>query len=250
MTIETGGKTVFGASVGILMLETRFPRVVGDMGNALTWPFPVQYRVVRGATPDLVVRNDATALTELFISAAKDLVASGADGITTNCGFLALIQAQLSSAVGVPVAASSLMQVPWIQSMLPPGKRVGILTISKDTLTPAHLTAAAIDPDTPIGGTDPNSEFSSGILDDRAELDFDQCAQDNLNAATQLMQNHENIGAIVLECTNMVPYASMIRKATGVPVYSIYSFVTWFHAGLMPRRFSMQLDDPMHSSAE
>jgi len=242
VTTQFGGKTVYGANVGILMLETQFPRIVGDMGNALTWPFPVQYRVVRGATPDLVVRNDPNELAYLFIAAARDLVASGVDGITTNCGFLALIQDQLSAAIGVPVATSSLMQVPWIQAMLPPGKRVGILTISKSTLTDAHLTAANIALDTPIGGTDIDSEFSSGILDDRASLDFTQCEKDNLIAAEKLMQQHQDIGAIVLECTNMVPYAAAIRKLTGVPVYSIYSFVSWFQAGLVPRRFPMELD--------
>ena len=57
VVIETGGKTVYGATLGILMLETQFPRIPGDIGNALTWPFPVQYRIVRGATPDNVVRG-------------------------------------------------------------------------------------------------------------------------------------------------------------------------------------------------
>lgn len=245
MAIEHGGKTVFGASVGILMLETQFPRVIGDMGNALTWPFPVQYRVVRGATPDLVVRKDATKLTNLFINEAKELVANGADGITTNCGFLALIQKELAQEIGVPVAASSLMQVPWIQALLPPDKRVGVLTISKETLTDKHLDAMNIPHDTPIGGTAPDSEFASGILDDRVQLDFAQCKKDNLSAAKHLMENNNDIGAIVLECTNMVPYAAEIRKLTGVPVYSIYTFVSWFQAGLMPQRFSMQLDDPI-----
>jgi len=244
MTIEHGGKTVYGASVGILMLETQFPRVIGDMGNAQTWPFPVQYRVVRGASPELVVRNDATSVVDLFIAAAKDLVANGVDGITTNCGFLALIQKQLSEAISVPVASSSLMQVPLIQAMLPAGKRVAVLTISKDSLTDAHLNAANIVLDTPIGGTEPDSEFSSGILSDHASLDFEQCRQDNLLAAKRLMEAHSNIGAIVLECTNMVPYAADIRKLTGVPVYSIYTFVSWFQAGLMPRRFTMELNDP------
>ena len=88
LTVEGGGKAVFGAAVGILMLEARFPRVPGDMGNALTWPFQVHYRVVRGASPDRVVRNRAEGLLQPFIEAAKDLVATGADGITTNCGFL------------------------------------------------------------------------------------------------------------------------------------------------------------------
>ena len=52
-----------------------------------------------------------------------------------------------------------------------------------------------------------------------------------LDAAQELVNDHADIGAIVLECTNMVPYASDTRKQTGLPVYSIYSFVTWFQAG-------------------
>lgn len=243
MTVETGGKTVFGASVGILMLETQFPRIPGDMGNALTWPFPVQYRVVRGASPDLVVRKDASSMTSEFIAAAHDLIASGADGITTNCGFLSLIQSELKEALPVPVAASSLMQVPWIQSLLPAGKRAGVLTISKDTLTPAHLIAANVPLDTPVGGTDANGEFSTGILNDQAQLNVEQCRQENIDAATSLQSDHSDLGAIVLECTNMVPYAADIRKATGLPVYSIYSFIQWFQAGLMPRRFPLELTD-------
>ncbi|MCB1362671.1 MAG: aspartate/glutamate racemase family protein, partial [Rhodobacteraceae bacterium] len=133
--MRRGGKTVYGATVGILMLETRFPRIPGDMGNALTWPFPVQYRVVRGASPDRVVRGDPRELTGAFIAAGHDLIAAGCDGITTNCGFLALVQEQLRAALGVPVATSSLMQVPMVQAMLPPGRRVAILTVSEATLS-------------------------------------------------------------------------------------------------------------------
>ncbi|MBE9551924.1 MAG: aspartate/glutamate racemase family protein, partial [Proteobacteria bacterium] len=121
--IATGGKAVYGAHVGILMLEARFPRIPGDMGNALTWPFPVHYRVVRGASPDRVVRQRAEGLLEDFIAAARELVADGVDGITTNCGFLSLFQDELAAAAGVPVATSSLMQAPMIQATLPPGKR-------------------------------------------------------------------------------------------------------------------------------
>ncbi len=245
MPIERGGKTVFGASVGILMLETQFPRVVGDMGNAYTWPFPVQYRVVRGASPDIIVRKNADALSDHFIAAAQELVASGADGITTNCGFLSLIQDKVAAACDVPVATSSLMQVPWVQALLPPGKRVGVLTISKSSLTSKHLKAANVPLDTPIVGTENGSHFTDAILDDHPSIDFDLCLQDNLDAAKQLTTQHDNVSAIVLECTNMVPYAAEIRKLTGVPVYSIYTFISWFQSGLLPRRFSMEVNDPL-----
>ncbi len=234
---------MYGASVGILMLETQFPRIPGDIGNAGTWPFPVLYKVVRGASPDHVVRRGAEGLAELFIEAARELVAVGADGITTNCGFLALFQTQLAEAVSVPVASSSLMQVPMVQGLLPPGQKVGVLTISKSTLTPEHLKASGVPLDTPILGTDEGQEFTRAILDDEPTMDFELARNDLLDAGRQLIREFPETGAIVLECTNMVPYAMELRQILGIPVYSIYSFVTWFQAGLMPRLFDSHLID-------
>lgn len=244
MSYTHGGKTVFGATLGILMLETRFPRIPGDMGNALTWRFPVQYRVVRGASPDKVVRHDARVLVDLFIEQALDLVAHGCDGITTNCGFLSIVQDQVASAVPVPVATSSLMQVPMVQAMLPPGRRAGILTISKSTLTDRHLAAAKVPPDTPVWGTEGGREFTRAILGDELDIDFAACRADMIDAARAFHAAHPELGAIVLECTNMVPYAADVRRVTGLPVFSIYSFVQWFQQSLMPRRFPDALDDP------
>lgn len=242
--MERGGKTVYGAAVGILMLETRFPRIPGDMGNAMSWDFPVHYKVVRGATPDNVVRGDPRQLIDLFVEAGRDLVAMGADGITTNCGFLSLIQDEVKQALGVPVATSSLMQVPMVQALLPADKRCGILTISKGSLTAAHLAAAGVDPVTPVAGTEAGRCFTRDILADAPEIDFQACRQDMLDAAQAMVVDHPELGAIVLECTNMVPYARDIRRVTGLPVYSIHTFVSWFQAGLMPRAFPLELDDP------
>ncbi|WP_164661377.1 aspartate/glutamate racemase family protein [Tropicibacter sp. Alg240-R139] len=246
MATEFGGKSVYGAVLGILMLEARFPRIYGDIGNATTWPFPVQYRVVKGASPDKVVRQDPMLLVDDFIAAANELVESGCDGITTNCGFLALTQERISRAVPVPVATSSLMQIPIVQALMGPGKKVAVLTISKNTLTPAHMKAAGVSnlDEVPIFGTDGGRAFTRCILDDHAEIDFEACRQDMIDAARQIVETDRDIGAIVLECTNMVPYARDVRKVTGLPVYSIYSFVNWFHQGLMPQRFPLELDDP------
>ncbi len=237
MVKVSGGKSVYGASVGILMLEARFPRIPGDMGNALTWPFPVLYKVVRGASPDRVVRRGAEGLLDAFVEAARELVRDGADGITTNCGFLSLYQAELAAAVGVPVAASSLMQVEMVNRLLPPGKRAGVLTISGSTLTPEHLEKANVPADTPLGTTEGGREFTRALLDNEMELDVELARQDNVDAAKALVAAHDDIGALVLECTNMVPYAAVIRDAVGLPVFSIASFVTWFQSGLTPRRY-------------
>ena len=235
--IAHGGKALYGARVGILMLEARFPRIPGDMGNALTWPFPVLYRVVPGASPRRVVYDKAQGLLPDFLEAAEELVRLGADGITTTCGFLSLFQRDIAAHVGVPVATSSLMQIPFIERILPPGKRVGVLTVSAASLTPEHLISAGADPATPVVGTDPEGEFTSVMLDNRERLDAAAAERNILAAGDALIAQQPDTGAVLLECTNMVPYARALSERLRLPVFSIYSFVTWFHAGLVPRDF-------------
>ncbi|WID94171.1 aspartate/glutamate racemase family protein [Bosea vestrisii] len=236
--IAKGGKAVYGAPLGVLMLEARFPRILGDMGNGATWPFPVLYKVVSGASPEKVVLKGAAGLLPDFIAAAQELVRLGAEAITTNCGFLSLFQQELAAAVGVPVATSSLMQVPWVQATLPPGKRVGLVTVSAATLTPQHLAAVGVPVDTPVTGTENGREFFRVLIRaEQEEMDIDLAERDVVEAAQRLVARHPEVGAIVLECTNMPPYAAAVQAATGLPVYDIYSMITWFHAGLRPRDF-------------
>jgi len=235
--IAHGGKTLYGARVGILMLETRFPRIPGDMGNGETWPFPVLYKVVPGASPRRVVCERAEGLLDQFLAAADELVRLGADGITTTCGFLSLYQREIAAHVGVPVATSSLMQIPLIESVLPPGKRVGVLTVSAANLTGEHLRAAGADPATPVVGTDDGSEFSRVMIGDEERLDAAAAERDILAAGDRLIATHDGIGAVLLECTNMVPYARALSQRLRLPVFSIYTFVTWFQSGLVPRDF-------------
>ena len=235
--VAIGGKAVYGAKLGILMLEARFPRIPGDMGNAGTFQFPVLYKVVRGASPQRVVRECAQGLLDVFLEAAAELVAQGADGITTNCGFLSLYQAELAAHLGVPVATSSLMQAPFIQALLPPGRRVGILTISASTLTDAHLKAAGVPEGTPVIGTDGGTEFTRAILGDEPTLDVAAAERDILSAGEELVERHPETGAVLLECTNMGPYARSLCEHLRLPVFDIVSFMAWFHSALSPRDF-------------
>jgi len=225
------------AAVGILMLETHFPRIVGDIGNADSWDFPVLYKIVQGSTATTALSGNSLKLLDPFIEAAKELIKQGADGISTSCGFLSLMQDELSAAIDKPVAASSLMQVPWVDALLPPGKRAGVLTIHSGNLGAEHLLAAGAKTDTPIVGTENGREFTRVILQDEPTMNVELARQDNVDAALLLVESNPDVGAIVLECTNMVPYASDIQSRTGLPVFSIYSFINWFQSGLHAKPF-------------
>ena len=236
-----GGFNQYGFTVGILMLDTRFPRIPGDMGHAATFPFPVRYHRVPGASPDLVVRRGAAGLLPAFVDGARQLEREGVGAVTTNCGFLVKYQPELAAAVRVPVLTSSLLLVPLVHRMLPPGRRVGILTVNSTGLGDEHLRGAGIGGDIPlaVAGLEGEKEFTRVLLGDEAELDVDQAREEHVRVARRLVTDHPDIGAIVLECTNMPPYAADVQRATGLPVFDIVSLVTLVHgalvAGLPPR---------------
>jgi len=224
-----GGKNIYGIPLGVLMLQSSFPRIPGDVGNASTWPFPVLYRVVDGATPDRVVRSltDGELLAR-FLEAACDLERAGTGLITTNCGFLVLFQRQIQDALGVPFISSSLLQVPWLQALQPRGRRVGVLTIERSSLTPDHLRAAALPADVPIVGMEEvGGYFVEAILGSSDRLDVPRARAEHVAAARLLVERSPEVGAIVLECTNMPPYARAIREATGLPVHDLTTLVGW-----------------------
>jgi Asp/Glu/hydantoin racemase len=234
----TGGKNLYGFPIGILMLKTRFPRIPGDMGNATTWGFPVLYKIVELATPDKVVRKGGKWLLDPFIKAAQELERMGVAAITTNCGFLALFQKEMASAVDVPVFTSSLMQVPLIYAMLKPWQKVGILTIHAKSLTREHLAATGVDKVPYVTlGTENEKEFSRAILDDEMELDVEKSQRDLVRVARRMKEEHPEVGAIVLECTNMPPYAAAIQREVKLPVFDIYTLVNMVYLAVVRKEF-------------
>ena len=223
------------------MLDTRFPRIPGDMGNATTFPFPVRYHRVDGAAPDLVVRRGAEGLLDAFIQGARHLEREGVAAVTTNCGFLVKFQREMAAAVRIPVFTSSLLLVPLVHRMLGPGRRVGVMTVNAPSLSPEHLAGAGIGADVPLAviGMETEKEFTRVMLEDELELDVDAAREEHVRVARRLADGHPDLGAIVLECTNMPPYADDIRRVTGLPVFDITSLVRMAHdalaAGLAPR---------------
>ncbi len=212
------------------MLDTRFMRYPGEIGNAQTWSVPLQFKIVRGATPARVIEDQGRGLLDPFVDAAQELIDLGVRGITTSCGFLALFQRELSARLPVPVATSALLQVPMVQRMLPAGKRVGIVTINRTALTAAHLAAVGVDSTTPIVGMDEASLFRR-VFTDQAQAnagDFARLESEMVEAARALVAAHPDVGALVFECTNMPPYARAVRQATGLPVFDVVGMLRWF----------------------
>ena len=207
-------------TLGLLMLQTRFPRPPGDIGHPQTFNFPVRRRVVPRATPERVVRGRDPVILRPFIDAARALVAEGCDAMGTSCGFLALWQRELQAALQVPVWSSSLLQLAELQD-----RRCGVITIEAASLTPAHLLAVGADPATPVEGITPGSALHRTLLHDLPALDEADAQAQVLAAAARLRQRHPEIDTLVLECTNLPPYAPALRRATGLPVFDVVTLL-------------------------
>lgn len=213
--------------VGIIMLDTVFPRIQGDAGNTSSYDCPTKIRIVEGAGSPEIVRDGkpSAELMERFLAAAKAHEEAGAVGIVTTCGFLVNIQKELSSAVNIPVISSSLVLYPLIAAMTS-RRPVGILTARVPSLGPHGLSCAGIEKsDVRIVGFEDVDCFTSAILTDKSvqpdELDSATIQREAAIKAQALVEANPDIGAILLECGNLPPYTEAIRAATGRPVYSI-----------------------------
>jgi len=222
----TGGRTVYGLGLGILILDTRFPRVRGDAGHAGTWPFPVAYRTVRGARPELLARAEPEpGLLDAFIEGIQELERDGVPAVITTCGFLAIYQAELAAAVSVPVFASSLLQVPLAARCIRPDQRVGILT-ARPVLTERHFRGVGWSADEiPVVQVAPpeSSEFVRTYVGDRPHVDTDDLEREIADLTESLVRQYPDVGAIVLECANLSPFRGLVGRISGLPVFDFYT---------------------------
>lgn len=216
------------APLGILMLDTRFPRIEGDIGNPASFDFPVIYRTLEGIGPsDAVAAHPDRARIEKALAAnAQTLAEAGAVGISTSCGFLALFQRELAALSRVPVATSALLMIPTLAP-----KRVGVITASARNLTSAHFAAVGAPGDTAVEGMPEEGAFAATFLANGATLDRDAVERETIDAGRALLARHK-VEAIVLECTNLPPYAQALRAALGVPVFDVLDLLRGFYAGL------------------
>ncbi len=212
--------------LGILSLDTAFPRICGDVGSPETYPFPCEVFVVEGADSTKIVQDGPPEyeLVEKFIGAAQTLEKRGATALVSTCGFLVSVQEQVAAAVTVPVLLSALSLFPLVRTTCP--GRIGILTASRTSLGTNMLAAAGIELSmTEIAGLEDSKLFSSTFLLSRAEQPRNFVREDMehavVSSAVGLMRRGRNLSALILECGNLPPYAAAIRAATGLPVFHL-----------------------------
>lgn len=235
-----GRPVAYGYTIGILCAEWNVPFVPGDLNNASTFDFPVRYLTVEGASGAEVLTGNAADYADMFIQAAKALEAEGIHAITGNCGYMAAYQEPVSNAVNLPVFMSSLLQAPMLSHMLGAHQRLAVIAANGAGITEQVLHGAGItDPDRlVIQGLDHMPHFNEVILQEKGVLDEDRLREEVVRVATETVTAHPSIGAVLLECSDLPPYARAVHEATGLPVFDWAGFIRYVHDATTPRAYS------------
>ena len=220
----------YGMGLGMILLNDAYPGFPGDNRNASAFPYPIQYQIAEGVTnKTLVYDKDPGKCRAAVIDAAKKLEGMGCRAIAAECGYFAFFQKDVAAAVDIPVFMSSLLQVSLAQLVIGPNKKVGIICAQKKFLDAEHLENVGIRSDSNyvIGGA--QDEYGCTEFDNLWNPDkrpacpnayYDKAEGQMIETAKKFKENHVDIGAIVLECTGMQPFARAMQREVELPVFS------------------------------
>ena len=231
-------QSIAGHAIGIVVLETWYPLLPGNVANATTFGFPVRYKILRGATVERITRADP-GLLDMIIQAGEEFEREGVRAMVGACGYFANYQRETAAALNIPVFLSSLLQAPLIHQSLKPGQQVGILVANAQAITPKMFEACGITSEMPIYylGMEDQPEFRN-ILDYGGEFDYDEFETELVSKAEQLVVENPNVGAILLECSDMPPFAKSIQRAVKLPVWDFITMINWIYAGVVQRTYT------------
>ncbi|QPB24711.1 hypothetical protein [Rhizobium sp. 007] len=212
------------ATIGVLSLSNdgryigQHPDFGYGIGHPSRYASPPISKQIPGAWANNVVSGDPDCESE-YVKGAKELERNGAAAITCDCGFTVRYQKAIASAVSIPVSTSSLLLLPALLSIVPPDKKISVLTADSRCIDAEIWAALSI--------TDPSRLIFEG-LEDTATYDYMWAEKGEINVEDVLadtddiiarVQKHENVAAILCECTVFVRVSPRIRRATGLPVY-------------------------------
>jgi len=226
---KTQGKaTAGGYSVGILLLDYKGPFVPGDVGNASGYDYPVLFRTVPKATSKRVFAGDPE-LEAAVIEAAKALEAEGVKGISSDCGYFVNYQEAVAKAVKVPVYLSSLLQLPFISASIGRNRPIGVICANSRSLgnRVLEMTGLGVEREVLIKGMQDEPVFGSSVTGDCLQLDPDVIEAEVVGVARRMVQERPEMGAILIECSMLPPYARAVQDATGLPVFDFLTMIDY-----------------------
>jgi Asp/Glu/hydantoin racemase len=233
------GRVSSGEAIGILLLDTSVPFIPGDVANATTYPFPVRFKKVDAFTVARAIGKDPTVF-ESLLTAAQELVQQGVRAIAGDCGFMGIHQKKLATELGIPVFLSSLLQIPFIKSLIAVDAKVGIITADSRSLDADLLAAVGVSDQSNlvIGGLEDQRHFYQFAIEETGSLDAEAVEDEVVGVARRMAAEDPRIRAILLECSLLPPYGAAVQEAVDLPVFDYITMINFVFSALVKQRYT------------
>ncbi len=239
------GRNVSGVTIGLIQFQANLPMMPGNMGNATTFDFPVLYRQMDADNVfDVMATPPAENFTDAMVEAAQWLEMQGVRAIIGCCGFFGNYQKVVQARIDTPLFSSSLMMLPMMVQSMPRNKKVGVITADGPVLSSAGaiencgLSAEDKANRIVIRGLEDGPEFGGAIMANTGRYNPAKVEAEIVEVAQKLLADNDDIGAILLECTELSPHAAAVQNAVRMPVWDYTTLTNWVYSGCIRRPFT------------
>lgn len=232
---HVGSTPISGVAIGIITIDFDYVKMPGNVANATTFNFPVVYEVVTFEIEDLF--EGKPELLPMVIEAARNLEKKGVRAIVGACGYFNHFQEEIKNAVNIPVYLSSVLQLPIIKMGLKAEQKIAVLVADGNGANRSFFAKAKANIDDCIVKEIGSLESFAPIRYIKPYLDHEKLGQDLADIAEQLVREHPEIGAILLECSDLPPYAAQIQSRVGLPVFDFITLINWLQHSLVQRPY-------------
>jgi len=231
------GQAIAGHAIGIIVINIWYPLVPGNVANASTYNFPVMYKILKEASIEQILSGDPVLL-DMVIEAGKELIQQGARAIVGACGSFVNYQKEASAAFEVPTLLSVMMQVPLILQSLKPDQRLGILAASAAALTPKVFDQCGIiDPSRIVITEALNLPEFQNLGNCTGQFNSNKLELEVVDLMKQFVHDNPEIGAILIQCSDLPPYAGAIQDAVKLPVFDMNTLIEWLYYATVRRPY-------------
>ncbi len=231
------GRAIGGQPIGILVMDAWYPMMPGNVANASTYDFPVMYKVLKGIPAGRVMSGDPE-LTEIIVAGGKELIEQGARAIVGACGSFANYQQVAAAELDVPVFLSVMLQAPWILQALRPDQKLGIIAASAAALTPHTYKQCGItEPDRLVIAEVINLPEFQVLAQAKGEFDSAKLESETVGLVGDFAARHDDLGALLLQCSDLPPYAWAIQKVAGLPVFDMNNLINWVYQAVVRKPY-------------
>jgi len=223
-------------SLGVIRLDYDYPPAEGDTDCPASFGYDVYYRVIPGLSFEMAQRGQFSEEVERrFAEGIKFLEQRGVSSITGDCGFMMAFQVLARKIASVPVFMSSMVQCPAMAAAFDPRDQLMIMTANGHSLKPQKeilLNSCGFDVNEDrfiiVGCQDvPGFDAVAKGL----EVPLDVVQPGIVKLAHETIRRHPSIKGILLECTELPPYADGLRMATGLPVWDAITAADFYVSG-------------------